>query len=234
LVTICNQNGTLILWHWVSASKPGLFYLLVSKRNLQLAPLTSEWRIACKNTDTRRLAGCKDAGGAMDPNRFLTLLPEVEMIAVGDDSLIAAQSKVVACEACDPTAVRPFFVVLDEVTHRRGCVSDYILSQPAKCCRCGSEIFETTFVAFEPEPHRFDLSAEAADLVLINEDLLREAEEWIGACERCSEHAEYSFDQILDSLTGCDPRKTDYLMQRGAKCPRCCGEITEKTLVSPT
>jgi hypothetical protein len=175
----------------------------------------------------------------MNPNLFLTLTPEVVMVAVGDDTLIAAQNKVLGCEACDPNAVRPFFVVLDEVTHQAGCVSDYILSQAAQC-RCGSSIFETTLVAVKPESNpslsatRWSDSSETADLVLINEDLLREAEEWIGACEQCSERAEYSFDQILDSLTGCDPRKTDYLMPRGAKCPRCCGEVTEKTLVSPT
>jgi hypothetical protein len=77
---------------------------------------------------------------------------------------------------------------------------------------------------------------EETNIVLVDETLLAEAEGWIESCEQCSESsesAEYSFDQILDSVTGCDPAQTDYLMYRVARCPRCYSDITEKTLVRP-
>jgi hypothetical protein len=177
----------------------------------------------------------------MDPNRFLELLPKVEVLATSSDSLFKAQNRVVGCEECDPGADRPFSAVLDQVTHRQDSVTDYILCEPAKCGRCGAPIFETTLVVPSPSETAsegsallyFDVPIEETNIVLVNEDLLTEAEEWIGSCEHCYENCEHSFDQILDALTECDPTNTDYLMCREAKCPRCHSSVTEKTLVSP-
>jgi len=176
----------------------------------------------------------------MDPNRFLDLLPKVNVIATSNDSLFKAQNQVVGCEECDPGANRPFSAVLDKVTHRQDSVTDYILCEPAKCGRCGADILETTLVVLKPSEGDdpapllyFDVPIEETNVVLVNEELLSEAEEWIGSCEHCYEHCEHSFDQILDALTECDPTTTDYLMCREAKCPRCHSSVTEKTLVSP-
>jgi hypothetical protein len=174
----------------------------------------------------------------MDPNRFLDLLPKVEVIATSTGSLLKAQDEVVACEECDPGADRPFSAVLDQVTHRQDSVTDYILCEPAKCGKCGAPIIESTLVVLKASGSDspllyFDVPIEETNVVLVDEELLTEAEEWIAACEQCDQNSEYSFDQILDSLTKCDPSNTDYVMCREAKCPRCHGVVTEKSLVSP-
>ena len=88
------------------------------------------------------------------------------------------------------------------------------------------------------DPHNrdrkyFDTPIEDTNVVLVDENILNQAEKWITACEQCSDNAEISFDQLLDSLTGCDPTTTDYLMCRAAKCPCCYGAVTERTLVIP-
>jgi hypothetical protein len=43
--------------------------------------------------------------------------------------------------------------------------------------------------------------------------------------------AEIPFDNILDRITGSDPKITDYLLDMRAKCPNCGHGILEKTLV---
>jgi hypothetical protein len=51
---------------------------------------------------------------------------------------------------------------------------------------------------------------------------LRLAESQISSCEDCaSQLAEVPFDYVLDSLTGCDPETTDYILPEPALCPKC-------------
>jgi predicted Zn-ribbon and HTH transcriptional regulator len=176
----------------------------------------------------------------MDPNRFLDLLPKVEIIATSTESLFMAQNRVIGCEECDPAAAnRRFTAVLDEVTHRQDSVTDYILCEPARCGKCGARIIESTLVVLQsPDSEHsgllyFDIPIEETNVVLVDEDLVSEAEGWIASCEHCFEDCEHSFDQILDSLTTCDPTSTEYLMRREATCPRCQSSVTEKTLVNP-
>ena len=38
---------------------------------------------------------------------------------------------------------------------------------------------------------------------------------------------------ILDRVTGSDPKVTDDTLEEPAKCPNCCREILEKTLIEP-
>jgi hypothetical protein len=174
----------------------------------------------------------------MDANRFLSLLPKIDVVAISKDSLFIAQQLVTGCEACDPNASVSFSTVLGEVTKRTDSVTDYIVCEPAKCGKCGAAIVETTLVALNAPnstftSNGFDTLTEHTDVLLIDEPRLREAEEWISSCEQCSSQtAQYSFDQILDSLTGSDPTKTEYLLCREAICPRCHSRITEKTLIS--
>jgi len=73
---------------------------------------------------------------------------------------------------------------------------------------------------------------EEIEIVLIGEPLLRRTERWVSACEHCSEIAPVTFDYLLDALTDSDPKRTEYLMCRPARCPSCASEITEKTLVA--
>ena len=51
---------------------------------------------------------------------------------------------------------------------------------------------------------------------------IRTAEGEIVSCEACSPvTAEVPFDHILDSITGCDPKSTDYVLLEPAQCPAC-------------
>ena len=43
--------------------------------------------------------------------------------------------------------------------------------------------------------------------------------------------AEIPFDWILNDATGRDGAEVDYVLSEPAKCPKCFGEVTEKTLV---
>jgi hypothetical protein len=58
--------------------------------------------------------------------------------------------------------------------------------------------------------------------VPVDSDTLQKAEQLIGSCEKCNpELAEIPFDYVLDSITGCDPELTDYVLTAPAQCPRC-------------
>lgn len=57
------------------------------------------------------------------------------------------------------------------------------------------------------------------------------AQSRILACESCSSDAEMPFDWLLDEVTGRDGSDVDYILSEPARCPRCRGEVTEKTLV---
>jgi hypothetical protein len=62
--------------------------------------------------------------------------------------------------------------------------------------------------------------------VRIDPATVRLAESQISSCEACaSDSAEIPFDYILDSLTGCDPETTDYVLAEPAHCPRCAGPV---------
>ncbi len=74
-------------------------------------------------------------------------------------------------------------------------------------------------------------SPEQVDVVLIEEFVLLQAQDYVRACERCDATSTITFDYLLDELSGCDPARTEYLMRRPVKCMRCDGQITEKTLI---
>src|SRR5262249_31168860 len=58
--------------------------------------------------------------------------------------------------------------------------------------------------------------------VLVDVQTARAAEQQIASCEACTPGlAEVPFDYLLDSLTGCDPEITDYVLAEPAQCPAC-------------
>jgi hypothetical protein len=83
----------------------------------------------------------------------------------------------------------------------------------------GSEVSTTTEI-------------ERLDIILVNETRLREAQQWVSGCEKCTEDAAITFDYLLDAVTGCNPTNTEYLMRRPISCPECSNPIKEKTLVA--
>ena len=80
----------------------------------------------------------------------------------------------------------------------------------------------------------FDRRPEDLAIVLIITPVLQQAQNLIAFCEFCdSEHSEYTFDLLLDRVTGCDPIRTEYILEEPAHCPNCKREVFEKTLVTP-
>jgi hypothetical protein len=59
---------------------------------------------------------------------------------------------ILGCESCHPDEAEiPFDWILDRVTGRRGSTTDYILTEPAHCPNCKSELSEKTLVEPHPE-----------------------------------------------------------------------------------
>jgi hypothetical protein len=78
---------------------------------------------------------------------------------------------------------------------------------------------------------RLQRSVEEVNIVLIDEAMVAEAEEWLTGCEVCADNAVIALDYLLDALTAYDPSITEYVMCRPACCPFCAAEVTEKTLI---
>ena len=71
-------------------------------------------------------------------------------------------------------------------------------------------------------------------VVLIERQVIHNAEGFIESCEHCNpERADLPFVVILDVMTGSNPKIIDYVLEVAAKCPQCDREIFEKTLVEP-
>jgi hypothetical protein len=171
----------------------------------------------------------------MDPSRLL--LEKVELVAVGTQTLVKARRRILSCERCNWRASMPFVLLLDSVTGRKRSATEYVLSGPVRCRNCTSPILETTLVLFETKTHEvfgeFVPSWHETDIVLVDAETVREAQELIVGCEHCSTDAEVSFDHLLDTITSCDPTVTEYVLYQTARCPNCSCEVTAKTLVVP-
>jgi len=58
--------------------------------------------------------------------------------------------------------------------------------------------------------------------ILVDSDIVCRAEELVASCEACTPGvADIAFDNVLDSITGCDPECTDYVLREPARCPNC-------------
>jgi hypothetical protein len=69
---------------------------------------------------------------------------------------------------------------------------------------------------------RDDVQWEKRRSVSVDEHTLQEAQDCIASCEVCTpDDADILFDEVLDVLTSCDPRCTDYVLNVTARCPRC-------------
>jgi hypothetical protein len=164
----------------------------------------------------------------------------VQLVALGEESILKAQSRVVACQECSASVSRPFGSVLVEILGALSPQSEYVVCAPAFCPNCDQPIVESTLVRCEGEIGEAtaapmpDLTpcSDDVNVVLINEQLLCEVQTFISGCERCSATAQMTLDYILDAVTGHDPSVTEYVMCRPATCSRCKREVTEKTLVA--
>ena len=80
----------------------------------------------------------------------------------------------------------------------------------------------------------FDPTPEETVIVFVERETVRDAERFIKSCEHCNpDDAEWPFNVVLDRVTESDPKVTDYILERPARCPGCLCEILEKTLIEP-
>jgi hypothetical protein len=71
---------------------------------------------------------------------------DYEVLALSTATIRRAQDAISSCESCNSEAEFPFDWVLDEVTGRDGSTTDYFLTEPAHCPRCGRSVIEKTLV----------------------------------------------------------------------------------------
>jgi len=77
------------------------------------------------------------------------VLTGIELIAVGESSLLRAQNLVVACQSCSASVSQPFSSVLTEVVGPGRTITEYVLCTPARCPNCSQPIVENTLVRCE-------------------------------------------------------------------------------------
>ena len=168
------------------------------------------------------------------------LLHGVELVALGEATLLMAQCRVRGCAACSTSATESFQTLLHHMLGNGG-TAEYILGSSTYCPNCSAPIFEHTLIDFEgkvqaaleAEYRSLEICEEAQDVIFVDEHTLLDAEGFIAACEHCSEKAEMPFDQLLDAITGCDPSRTEYVICHAARCAACDHEVMEKTLIVP-
>jgi hypothetical protein len=76
------------------------------------------------------------------------MMPQINIhiVVLGTATIRRAQEAISSCEACNDDAELPFDWILDEVTGRDGSTTDYFLTEPVRCPRCGSSVIEKTLV----------------------------------------------------------------------------------------
>ena len=160
---------------------------------------------------------------------------------MGTKNTLRAHDRLISCEKCDPFAVTPFKRLLDESAGEADS-SEVASSEAAKCPSCFNVVTEDTLIAFRGDTDAvegsdgagyFDPPLEEMTVHLVGENLRAAAQSMISGCDQCCDCPEITFDCILDELTGCDPKSTEYILCRAARCPRCHRDVTERTIVLP-
>ena len=171
----------------------------------------------------------------MKQEHFLT--HGIELVAVGEATLLKAQKRITGCAACSSSATRSFESLLSHLLGDNR-TTEYFLGFPTQCPKCAAPIFERTVIDFDGKAKAalddfkyYDVRDEEQDVVFIDEPTLMEAQSLITGCEDCSERAEIPLDQLLDAITGCDPTITEYVICHAAKCGSCHHDVMEKTLI---
>jgi len=160
---------------------------------------------------------------------------------LGTKNTLNAQDRLISCEKCDRFAVTPFKKLLEE-SAQEPLSTDVVTTDSVKCPACSNIVGEETLVAFRNDMDPADVPAsedyfdpplEEMTVRLIGENLRAAAQSMISGCDQCCDCPEITFDCILDELTGCDPKSTEYILCRPARCPRCRRDVTERTIVLP-
>src|SRR5438270_10166669 len=74
-----------------------------------------------------------------------------QLIAVGNMSILKALIHVAACQGCAPGASRSFSSVLVDVLGAEQQMTEYLMSEAARCPNCDRPMFENTLVRRKDE-----------------------------------------------------------------------------------
>jgi hypothetical protein len=160
---------------------------------------------------------------------------------LGTKNTLRATDRLISCEKCDPFAVTPFRTLLDE-SAGEAAASDVVLPETFKCPSCFNIVNEDTLIAFRGDMDAiegsegagyFDPPLDEMTIHFVGENLRAAAQSRISGCDQCCDCPEITFDCILDEVTGCDPKSTEYILCRRARCPRCHRDVTERTIILP-
>jgi hypothetical protein len=117
-------------------------------------------------------------------------------------------------------------------------MAEFVIADYALCPNCDSPIVEDTLVRCEGEPSRLPAiaypttpSLDDTEVILVDEPLLDQAAAWISGCQHCTPGADMTFEYVLDAITDSEDPNTEYVMRHPVHCPRCDGQVTEKTFV---
>jgi hypothetical protein len=76
------------------------------------------------------------------------------------------------------------------------------------------------------------LSRPDIQVITVEKPMVCRAVKWLAGCEACMPgEAQVPFAWVLDRVTGCDGKTTDYVMVRPARCPKCVGDVLESTII---
>src|SRR4030095_6733389 len=109
------------------------------------------------------------------------LMSRIELVAVGEATLMKALQRITGCAACSASASHSLDWLIHQVLGNTG-MTEYFLSSATECPKCGAPIFERTLVDFDgkaiaalDEYKYFDVCDEEQDVVFIDEPTLLDA-----------------------------------------------------------
>jgi hypothetical protein len=73
----------------------------------------------------------------------------IEVVVVGEISMLKAQRRLVGCQSCSPSVSRPFSSTLVEELGAADKITEYVLCRPCRCPNCAQPVLEHTLVRCE-------------------------------------------------------------------------------------
>src|SRR2546426_7816116 len=97
----------------------------------------------------------------------------IELVTVGEESLLKAQKRITGCAACSGFASRPLQSVLGDLLGNGGA-TEYFLCFPLDCPRCACPILESTLVSIGEQPTQGDMPSvelppEKTEVIFVDE-----------------------------------------------------------------
>src|SRR5262249_13595069 len=97
----------------------------------------------------------KGASDGVTVMKQKTVVRGIEVVAVGETSVLKALGQIAACQGCSPSISRSFGSVLLDVLGPATTATEYLMSEPVPCPSCSRPMFENTLVRCVGEREAF-------------------------------------------------------------------------------